>query len=456
MATDITARKRAEDELRDSEERLRLALDTAQMGTYDWNPACDRVIWSQRTQEVFGFKPAEFAGRYEEFAGRVHPEDLPGVEAEIARSKTERNRYACEYGVVWPDGSIHWVSALGEFNYDAEGQAVHMRGTIEDITERKQTEAALRETEALRIASRYARNLLEASLDPFVTNSPDGKITDVNAATEAVTGYARDELIGTDFAGYFTEPATARAGYQHTFQTKSVRDYALEIRHRDGHLTPVLYNAAVYRNEAGNVAGVFAAARDMTEIKKAEQALRQSELQFRTLAEAMPQIVWMTRPDGWNIYFNQQWVDYTGLTLEESYGHGWNIPFHPDDRKRAWDAWQQATQTDGVYSLECRLRRADGIYRWWLVRGVSLHDEDGKVVNWFGTCTDIQDIKGYEEKLQLAANVFSHSREGILIPDVDGTIFEANQAFTYLTDVTRHPFRVSALMRQRTICHAPP
>ena len=74
------------------------------------------------------------------------------------------------------------------------------------------------------------------------------------------------------------------------------------------------------------------------------QALQVSELQFRTLAEAMPQIVWMTRADGWNIYFNQQWVDYTGLTMEESSGHGWSIPFHPDDRQLAWDAWQLATK----------------------------------------------------------------------------------------------------------------
>jgi len=92
-----------------------------------------------------------------------------------------------------------------------------------------------------------------------------------------------------------------------------------------------------------------------------------SDNEFRAMAEALPQIVWITRPDGWNIFFNQKWVDYTGLTLEESYGHGWNKPFHPDDRQRAWDAWQNALNNNGTYSLECRLRRADGTYRWWLV-----------------------------------------------------------------------------------------
>jgi PAS domain S-box-containing protein len=88
---------------------------------------------------------------------------------------------------------------------------------------------------------------------------------------------------------------------------------------------------------------------DITEKKNAEEELRKSERQFHALAEAMPQIVWITRADGWNIYFNQQWMDYTGLTLEESYGHGWNKPFHPADQKRAWDDWQNAVNSNGSY-----------------------------------------------------------------------------------------------------------
>lgn len=129
-------------------------------------------------------------------------------------------------------------------------------------------------------------------------------------------------------------------------------------------------------------------------------ALEASEQEFRTLAEAVPQIVWATRPDGWNIFFNQQWMDYTGLTLEESTGHGWNKPFHPDDQQRAWNAWQAATTKLATYSLECRLRRADGVYRWWLIRGEPLKDASGNIVKWFGTCTDIHDLKLAEKALQ--------------------------------------------------------
>jgi two-component system CheB/CheR fusion protein len=138
-----------------------------------------------------------------------------------------------------------------------------------DITERKRAE------QALRLSNVYNRSLIEASLDPLVTIGPDGKITDVNAATEAATGYSRAELVGTDFCDYFTQPEKARAGYEQAFRAGAVRDHALDLRHRDGHVTSVLYHASVYRDEAGHVAGVFAAARDITERKRAETALRE-------------------------------------------------------------------------------------------------------------------------------------------------------------------------------------
>ena len=137
----------------------------------------------------------------------------------------------------------------------------------------------------------YARSLIEASLDPLVTISPDGKVTDVNEAAVKVTGVSRQTLIGSDFSDYFTEPDKARAGYRRVFAEGFVTDYPLTVRHRDGRLTDVLYNASVYRDASGKVAGVFAAARDITEQKKTEGALAkanealQAEIEERRRAE---------------------------------------------------------------------------------------------------------------------------------------------------------------------------
>ena len=178
---------------------------------------------------------------------------------------------------------------------------------------------------------------------------------------------------------------------------------------------------------------------DITEHKRAEEALERSEREFRELAESMPQIVWATGADGRTIYFNKQWVDYTGLTLEESYGEGWITPFHPDDRQRAWDAWKRATQHGDTYSLECRLRRTDGVYRWWLIRGVPLLSANGAISKWFGTCTDIEQLKAAEQRLKESeakfSGIISISADAIIAIDDEQriTIFNhgAEQIFGY-------------------------
>jgi len=140
------------------------------------------------------------------------------------------------------------------------GQPLQIVLAIEDITDRKQ-------------ASQYVRSLIEASLDPLVTISAEGKITDVNEGLIKVTGMAREKLIGTDFSDYFTEPEKARGAYQQVFAKGFATDYPLTIRHQDGRLTDVLYNASVYKDMSGNVLGVFAAARDITDRKQAEESL---------------------------------------------------------------------------------------------------------------------------------------------------------------------------------------
>jgi two-component system, sensor histidine kinase PdtaS len=139
-----------------------------------------------------------------------------------------------------------------------------------EIKNRKKSE------EALKLSNIYNRSLIEASLDPLVTIGPDGKITDVNNSTEVVTGYSRQELRGTNFSNYFTEHDKAQEGYKKVFQNGSVRDYLLEIQNKDGTSIPVLYNATTYKDELGKIIGVFAAARDITELKKAEDKLKAS------------------------------------------------------------------------------------------------------------------------------------------------------------------------------------
>ncbi|MFZ2960638.1 MAG: PAS domain S-box protein [Candidatus Ozemobacteraceae bacterium] len=199
-------------------------------------------------------------------------EDQPSYYQHRKRLIETGNFQACELRLVKKDGAMFWARLDAMTVQGADSDPV-FRLVISDITERKKTE------EILRAAFIYSRNLIETSLDPLVTISAEGKITDVNTSTEKITGISRETLIGSDFANYFTEPEMARAGYLKVFEQGQVRDYPLAIRHTTGAITEVLYNASVYRNEHGEVLGVFAAARDITALRRAEEEVLNRQLQ---------------------------------------------------------------------------------------------------------------------------------------------------------------------------------
>ena len=165
--------------------------------------------------------------------------------------------------------------------------------------EQQELDESRRAEEVARESSRYVRNLIEASLDPIVTISREGKITDVNDAAAKVTGTPRERLIGCDLSDFFTDPQSARRGYEQAFAEGAVKNYPLSIRDAEGNVTDVLYNASVFRDKSGNVQGVFVAARDITERKKTEAALRQSEERFRMLIGPVKEYAINPRSLGW-------------------------------------------------------------------------------------------------------------------------------------------------------------
>lgn len=144
---------------------------------------------------------------------------------------------------------------------------------------------------------------------------------------------------------------------------------------------------------------LLAVLQDITERKQTEQALRASETHFRTLAESLPQLVWTCRPDGYCDYLGRQWVEYTGVPAEKHFGQNWSEALHPDDREWSLQSWKQAVNGEAPYDLEYRIRRHDGAYRWFKTRAFPLCDASGRVVEWFGTCTDINEIVEARETL---------------------------------------------------------
>jgi PAS domain S-box-containing protein len=331
------------------------------------------------------------------------------------------------------DGHIVPVLYNASVYKDNNGNIIGVFAAARDITERKHAE------EAIRQASAYNRSLIEASMDPLVTIAPDGKITDVNLATEAVTGYSRQALIGTDFSNYFTDPEKAREGYLEAFEKGSVKDYPLEIRNKNGRITPVIYNASVYRNEAGKVIGVFAAARDITERKKAEEAVRLAYAYNRSLIEAGLDPLVTIAPDGKITDVNKATEMVTGLPRDHLIGTDFSMYF--TEPGMAQEGYLKVFKEGSVKDYPLEMRHRDGHTTPVLYNASVYRDEMGKVIGVFAAARDITERKHAEEAVRQAyaynRSLIEASLDPLVTISPDGKITDVNEATEKVTGRSR-------------------
>src|SRR5450631_3819439 len=270
IGTDNTARKEVEaaqalldQQLRDQQFYTRSLIESNVDALMTTDPQGTITDVNQEMMTLTGCTRAELIGApFRDFFT-----DPARADAGIARVLAEHKVTDYELTVRAREGQETYVSYNASTIHDRDGNLQGVFAAARDVTEQRQ-------------AAQYSRSLLEAALDPLVTISAAGTITDVNEATVKVTGVPRPELIGTSFSDYFTDPDKANEGYQLVFDQGSVIDYPLTLRHRDGALTDVLYNASVYRDAADNVLGVFAAARDVTDRRRIERTLQEKNVEL--------------------------------------------------------------------------------------------------------------------------------------------------------------------------------
>lgn len=452
---DITALRKAEEarqisereqrelaqQLRAERTKLIAAQAVAKVGSWETDLATLSVSWSGETHRIFETDPAKFQPTHQKFLERVHPEDRAAVDEAFVRSASRPESCSIEHRLLMPDGRIKFVEERWAVINDESNRPVRALGTCQDITDRKQAE------EESRLLAERLTTTLESITDAFFTVNHEWRFTFVNREAERLFGRTRADLIGRDLWSEF--PATAGSTFERECRHALDERQTVQLEEFFRPLE-IWIGVRAYPSEQG-LAVYF---RDVSVKRQAEDALRTSEAEFRTLAEAMPQIVWITQPDGWNIYFNQRWMDYTGLTLAESLGHGWNKPFHPEDQQRAKDAWQHATATAGIYSLECRLRRADGAYGWWLIRGTPLKDAEGKILKWFGTCTDIDEFKQAQVRIAEQAALIDEARDAIMVRDLGHRILfwskGAERLYGWSADEARGHHVLELLQAEKT------
>lgn len=312
-----------------------------------------------------------------------------------------------------------------------------------DITKLKEKE------QELIYALNYNRSLLEVNLDPLVTIGVDGKINDVNDAVELVTGYTRDQVIGTDFSDYFTSPERARAGYEEVFKHGFVKDYSLEIRHKNGQVTPVIYNASVYRDDEGDVLGVFAAARDITEIKRAHDEVIASERRLNSIIDGSPIPQFVINKDHKIIYWNDALEEISGIRAKEIIGkeEQWRV-FYNEKRPCLVDLLVDELQAEipkwylGKASKSKFIKDAyeatdffptiseDG--KWLYFTAAPIKDFGNKIIGAVETLEDITEMKKAEIALQTSEekyrNIVETALEGIWIIDEKANTIYVNQS----------------------------
>jgi PAS domain S-box-containing protein len=242
------------------------------------------------------------------------------------------------------------------------------------------------------------RALVEAMNESAATLGADGTVLYCNQHLSALLGLPIEQIIGHLAAPLFADEADSFYKLFVNALCGGTAKAAIDLVQAKG--THLSVQVSLRAMKTDGPPAICMVVTDLTESRKSELALRESQHSFATLANLVPQLVWMCTPDGLNSYCNQRWVEYTGLTLKESNGTGWSTPVHPDDLRAASDAWNHSALTHEQYRVEGRLRGADGSYRWFLMRGEPLEDAEGNVIRWFGTSTDIHDMKQAEAELR--------------------------------------------------------
>ena len=299
--------------------------------------------------------------------------------------------FVADYPLTLRNSSGRLISVLYNASVyrDGKGDVLGAVAAARDITVLKEAEEKIRKIQA------YTRSLIETSLDPQITKGPDGIITDVNEATVQVTGVPREQLIGTQFPDYFTEPEKAEQAYRQAFYEGVVRNLPLAIKHISGKITDVLYNATVFKDEAGNVQGVFAAARDITDRKQAEEEIKKQQAYTRSLIEASLDPMVAISPEGKITDVNEALVKATGVKREKLIGTDFSDYF--TEPQKAREAYQQVFARGFVadYALTISHNMRDVLYNASVYR-----DEKGIVLGGFATARDVTAMRKQEMRIK--------------------------------------------------------
>ncbi len=398
---DVTERRRAENERQFLLSRLDALITHAPIGIALFDPDLRFITLNEQAAAVDGIPKQAHVGKT---MSELLPELGPKVEALLRQVRDSGEPIV---GVEMegetpaaPGRQRHWIANYYPVRNEG-GQTIAIGAVALEITGRKRAE------QELRSAEEQVRSVVNTVLDGIITIEESGTVQSFNPAAEKLFGYKGEEIVGRNVKMLMPEPYRSEhdgylANYRRTGEAKIIGiGREVEGRRKDGTTFPM--DLAVSEFRLGDRRYFTGIVRDITEQKRAERLLRESEAQFRQLADAMPQIVWTARPDGYLDYYNERWYEYTGFPRGEYGQQSWEPILHPDDVERCLETYFGCVKAEKPYQIEYRFKdRKTGGYRWFLGRAVPVRDEQGRIIRWFGTCTDIDDTKKAQEALKEA------------------------------------------------------
>lgn len=434
----VTDQVRMHQAVRNSEERQRIAADAAGLGVFEWNIPDDNAIWeNERMYEIFGHSRDDGTLTRTQFLeSYLHPDDLRIMQ----RASVEGVKPGARLHTVCrirrkSDGDLRWVEFAGNFSLAADGTPLKLVGVVADVTERMQAEHALRESD-----ERF-RLLADAAPVLIWLNDEHNRCEYVNAEYVRFTGRALHELLGAgwsesvhpdDFEGYY-------GAFLAAAERGELFEADFRFRRADGEFR-WMRTVGVPRFEGSTYRGYVGSTSDIHERKRAEEALRESEKRFRAMADTAPAMLWVTEPSGSCTFLSRGWYEYTGQTEEQALGRGWLDALHPDDRDESSHIFQSANEQREAFALDCRVRRADGEYRWTIGTGRPRFGSDGEFQGFVGSVIDVHERKQVEETLRDSEERFRTMADNISqfawMADASGWIFWYNRRWYDYTGTT--------------------
>ncbi|HYD98887.1 MAG TPA: PAS domain S-box protein [Alphaproteobacteria bacterium] len=431
-AYDVTDRRRADDERERQRELLERLVGTLPVVIAALTPDLRYTLVNDRACEVVGKAREDFIGRSmtEVFPGVEATENYRSLRQAVAENRTVAIREYYTRGAK--DRPETWWNLSHVPLRDAAGRVAGVLTHSQDVTDfvvarrhaeqfAAEAEARARQAEAAEAARRFSEEKLRIALDAVRMATwdyyPATRTVERTPMLETLFGFEPGTVgpLAEDLAAnvHPDDRADSAAAVRRAVEEKGGCRFEYRIVRPDGSIRWLAVRGESVLGPDGEVVRLAGVVQDVTEQHAAEAALRESEARYRTLSETVPQLIWTCRADGSCDYVSRQYEAYVGRPEAELVGWGWATYLHPDDRDRTAAHWRAALSQQADYDVEFRLRRRDGAYRWFKVRAVPILDAEGRIVRWFGTCTDIEDQKRLEEELRNSESRFRQLAEAM-------------------------------------------